>query len=118
MVAFYPAGRRPIKVPDSLCDRVHQSGARNRLAGARICSVNQLPIDLGAYRRFNDGVVNIAENTRFRAQFDPIAGLDVAFDDAVEDDAGGDHRPLDAALIRSPTRRCPPTVARLTLPLI
>ena len=48
--------------------------------------MDQFPINLGADGRFNGGVVNIAENPRFCAQFDAVAGLDIAFDDAVEDD--------------------------------
>ena len=65
----------------------------------RIRPMDQLTIDLGAYRRFNDGVVNIAQNARLGAQFDPLAGVDVAFDDAVQDDIGRDHRAFHAAVL-------------------
>src|SRR5579859_842566 len=64
-----------------------------------ICPVDQLPIDLGAYRSFNDGVVNITQNARLGAEFDSIGRVDVAFDDAVQDDIGRDDRTLHTAVL-------------------
>ena len=99
MMAFYPVGRRPIKVTNPLCDLGSPVAGRIARPGPRLRSVDQFPINLGAHGGFNGRVVNTAENARFRTQFDPIAGLDVAFDDAVQHDIGDDHRALDAALL-------------------
>src|SRR6202789_297489 len=81
-------------------------GPRNRpsgrligAAGLRIRPMNQFPIDLGAHGRFNDRIVNIAQNACFRAQLEPIAGFDVALDSAIEHDIGPDDRPFSAALL-------------------
>src|SRR6202790_1655656 len=70
-----------------------------RLHAGLICPVDQLPIDLGADRRFNDGVVNIAQNARLCAEFNPICRVDVAFDDAVQDDIGREDRAFHAAVL-------------------
>src|SRR5258708_19177053 len=67
--------------------------------GSRIGPMDQFPIDLGANRSFNDGVLNIAQNARLCSEFHPIAGLDVAFDDAVQDDVGRCDRALYAAML-------------------
>ena len=71
--------------------------------------MDQFPINLGAHGGFNGRVVNIAQNARFCAQFDAVAGFDIAFHDAVEHDIGDDHRALDAALLahRQRGRRWP-----------
>ena len=61
--------------------------------------MDQLTIDLGAHRSFNDGVVHIAQNARLGAEFDPIACVDVALDDAVQDDIGRDNRAFHAAVL-------------------
>jgi len=71
MVAFYPAGPWPIKVPDTVWDLGSPVRVPRRLRAGRIRPVDQLPIDLGADRSFNDGVVNIAQNARLGAEFDP-----------------------------------------------
>ena len=65
----------------------------------RFHPVYQLTVNLGSHRRFNDAVVHIAQNPRLGAKFNPIAGFDVALDDAVENDAGRNHRTFDAALL-------------------
>jgi hypothetical protein len=46
--------------------------------------MNQFPIYLGANGGFNGGVVNTAENPRFWPEFDAVAGLNIAFHEAVQ----------------------------------
>src|ERR1700686_92390 len=99
MVAFYPAGPWSIKVPDLSLGLRFTRPVPRRLHACPICPMDQLPIDLGADRSFNDGVVNIAKNARLGAEFDPIGRVDVAFDDAVQDDIGRDDRALHAAVL-------------------
>src|SRR6266403_4451038 len=65
--AFYPAGPRPIKVPDFSWDLGSPVRVPRRLHIGPICPMDQLSIDLGADGRFNDGVVNIAQNARLGA---------------------------------------------------
>src|SRR6202789_1908408 len=60
--------------------------------------MDQLPINLGADGGFNGGVVNTAENAGFGTHFDAIAGLDIAFHQAVQHDIGDDDRALDTSL--------------------
>jgi len=74
--------------------------------------MDQFPIDLGAHGGFNGRVVNTAENTGFWPHLDAIAGLDIAFYDAVQDDIGDHHRTLDASLFAHRERRA---AARLAL---
>src|SRR5271154_3366621 len=59
--------------------------------------MDQFAIYLGTDRGFNGGVGNAAQNPRLRTKFDAVACINVALHDAVQDDAGNDHRTLDAA---------------------
>src|SRR5258708_3228555 len=94
MVAFYPAGRRPIKVPDFSLGPASPVRVPRRLHVGPICPMDQLPIDLGANGSFNDGVVNIAQNARLGAEFNPMGRVDVAFDSGLGADQGVDARVL------------------------
>jgi len=53
IVAFYPAGPWPIKVPDTVWDLGSPVRVPGRLRAGRIRPVDQLPIDLGADRSFH-----------------------------------------------------------------
>src|ERR1700728_2508387 len=90
---FYASEAWPIKIPDLFGTCFTAGGPRNRpggrligVVGLRIRPMDQFSIDLGAHGRFNDRIANIAQNACFRAQLEPIAGFDVALDDAIEQD--------------------------------
>src|SRR5450631_3808439 len=61
--------------------------------------MNQFPTNLGAYGSFNGCVVNTAENPRFWPEFDAVAGLDVALNQAIQYDVGDDDGALDRTLL-------------------
>src|ERR1700681_340517 len=64
-----------------------------------VCPVDQFTIDLGSHGRFNGRVPYISQYARLLAQFHPQGGVDIALDDAVEDDGWHVHRPLYASLL-------------------
>src|SRR5579871_153110 len=78
-------------------------GLRQRLAlrcGRRRparASMDQLTINLGAHRRFNDPVLNVAEHPGSCAELDAATRLDVTLHETVQIHAAGDHGALDAA---------------------
>src|SRR5450631_147497 len=69
--------------------------------------MDQLTTDLGAYRAFNDRVTHIAHHPRFLTELHSLGGVDIALDDAIEDDIGHDDRSLDSALLADGQARPP-----------
>src|ERR1700730_3210104 len=65
-------------------------GTSITLAAPEVRPVDHLPVNLGADRGFNDRVPHISQHARLFAQLDPFSGVDIALDDAVEDDVGHD----------------------------
>ncbi len=72
--------------------------------------MDQLTINLGAHGGFNDRVRHTARYAGRFAQFDPASRLDIALDDAVEDDGRHHDRPLDSAVRADPERGRPGTL--------